>query len=316
MSMRLVEASVDDLMHEAIERVLADGEPIDPGKGSALELRGAMLELTDPRARLSRSETRGRIFSTLGEWCWYLSGSAETEAIAYYIREYRKFDEGGVVWGAYGPRLRCYDGIDQLTRVCEQLRTSRHTRRAVIQVFDHADLDERHEDVPCTCTLQFFARNGVLDLMVHMRSNDAYLGLPHDVFSFTMIQELVARELGLELGRYLHAVGSFHLYDENCREATIFLREGWYEPKAMPAMPDGSPWADVDYLLGREHELRTGELSPLAVADDDKSYWGDLVRLLAMYALHRAGRFDERGLLREGMTTNVFDTAIADKAGQ
>jgi thymidylate synthase len=302
-------------MHEAIDRVLSDGAAIGPGKGRALELRGVLLELTDPRARLSRSETRGRVFSTLGEWCWYLSGSAETKAIAYYIDGYNALDEGGVVWGAYGPRLRSFDGTDQLARVCDQLRTKPDTRQAVIQVFDHADLDTPHEDVPCTCTLQFFARNEVLDLMVHMRSNDAYLGLPHDVFSFTMIQELVACDLGIDLGRYIHAVGSFHLYDRHRSGAAVFLREGWYEPTGMVAMPSGSPWSGVDYLLRRERELRSGELDPLAVADDDNSYWGDLVRLLAMYALHRAGRFDERALLREGMTTNVFDTAIADKAG-
>ena len=31
------------------------------------ELRGVTLQLTNPRARLSRSESRGKVFSALGE---------------------------------------------------------------------------------------------------------------------------------------------------------------------------------------------------------------------------------------------------------
>jgi thymidylate synthase len=37
-------------------------------------------------------------------------------------------------------------------------------------------------------------------MVTTMRSNDAYLGLPHDVFCFTMLQEIIARSLGREIG--------------------------------------------------------------------------------------------------------------------
>ena len=43
-------------------------------------------------------------------------------------------------------------------------------------------------------------------MLTYMRSNDAYWGLPHDVFAFTMLQEILARSLTLELGTYKHAV--------------------------------------------------------------------------------------------------------------
>ena len=66
-------------------------------------MQGAILELTNPRARLSRSVTRGRIFSALGELCWYLSGTNAVEPISYYLSHYRLSGENGAVFGGYGP---------------------------------------------------------------------------------------------------------------------------------------------------------------------------------------------------------------------
>ena len=60
--------------------------------------------------------------------------------------------------------------------------------------------------------MQFIVRCEELHLFVCMRSNDAFMGLPHDVFAFTMLQELVARLIGCELGHYHHFVSSLHLY--------------------------------------------------------------------------------------------------------
>src|ERR1043165_8344585 len=106
-------------------------------------------------------------------------------------------------------------GIDQIAQVRKLLSDPERSpsRKAVIQLFNAEDISEDHEDVPCTCTLQFLLRKAGLDLFVSMRSNDAYRGLPHDVFAFTMLQEILARDLGKPVGRYKHAAGSLHLYE-------------------------------------------------------------------------------------------------------
>ena len=41
-------------------------------------------------------------------------------------------------------------------------------------------------------------RSGQMDMITYMRSNDVFLGLPHDIFAFTMIQEIMARTLSVE----------------------------------------------------------------------------------------------------------------------
>jgi len=73
--------TLDDVMHDVIEAIQSHGERICPGKGAATELAGVLLEVTNPRARLSRTEVRGKPFSCLGELCWYLAGSNGLEFI-------------------------------------------------------------------------------------------------------------------------------------------------------------------------------------------------------------------------------------------
>ena len=92
-----------------------------------------------------------------------------------------------------------------------------------------------------------------------MRSNDVFRGLPHDLFCFTMLQELIARSVGVELGSYHHMVGSSHMYEEDAKQLEEFIAEGWQATTlAMPTMPLGDPCSGVTHLLNVERQLRTG----------------------------------------------------------
>lgn len=306
----LIEDSLDDLMRAALESVFDHGETVSPTKGPNHELRGVMLQLTKPRARLSRSESRGKVFSALGELIWYLSGSNDTNQITHYISPYSAYDEDGVIFGGYGPRLR--GGADQLTTVIGLLREKPSTRRAVIQLFEGADLLEPHKDVPCTCSLQFLSRAEGLDLIVCMRSNDAFIGLPHDVFCFSMIQELVARCVGVEVGQYVHVAGSLHLYEADAKDARRFLAEGYHETNEMPPMPGVDPMASVDEICAAEARLRSGS-DPHSVTLPSDPYWADLARLLVVFELSRQGRADEVPLVASQMSTNVYKLHVADR---
>ncbi|MGH9906149.1 MAG: thymidylate synthase [Pyrinomonadaceae bacterium] len=157
---------------------MSHGEPINPSQGPCKELRGVLLELTNPRSRISRTETRGKPFSCLGELCWYLAQCNELEFIRYYIRQYEESADGGFVIGGYGPRLFDWKEMNQFQNVTETLRTKRDSRQAVVQLFDSTDLAKNHKSIPCTCTLQFMLRDDRLHLVANMRSNDAYIGLP------------------------------------------------------------------------------------------------------------------------------------------
>ena len=246
--MKIRASTLDDLLHEVYRRLIKRGKVVTPSKGSALEATGVLIELTNPLARMSRSETRHLLFSCFGELLWYLAGDNTLSFIRYYAPKYPSEGDGDTLRAAYGPRLRTSDR-DQLGWVAEMLRERADTRRAVIPIYSEIDAHSGLLEVPCTCTLQFLLRDRRLELVAHMRSNDAYIGLPHDVFAFTMIQEIVARSLNVEVGPYKHLVGSLHLYEKDRKAAERFLAEGFLTKRSMPPMPLGDQCENISTVL-------------------------------------------------------------------
>lgn len=309
--------SLDDLLAKVYRQLLARGIRIQPTKGAAREIYGVLLKLSAPRLRLSRTESRGILFSCLGELLWILAGSNALDFIEHYIAEYTKSsDDMQTIFGAYGPRMFGRRPNDQLARVISSLRSKPDSRQAVVQLFDRRDTLEHHRDIPCTCTLQFVIRDRRLHMLTSMRSNDAWLGLPHDVFAFTMIQELVARSLGVELGEYRHSVGSLHLYERDDKKAIRYLEEGWQRGRPMPPMPQGDPWSSVRTLLDFEEVVRNGDGSSFDPRLSMDPYWADLATLLAIYKAGKtSGNHNEIKRLKRRLTNDVYAMYINKRYG-
>ena len=296
--MKIESSTIDDILNNVLKRLIKKTKSFRHSKGTAKEQIGALLILTQPNARLSRSESRATLFSCLGETLWYLDGSSSLDRISYYISGYR--DKIGLdaatrhAPGAYGPRIFGSGDGNQFERIYQLLSDPKRkeTRKAVIQVYDKSDLiihlnnGESGNDVPCTVSLQFFVRSNKLHLMSHMRSNDAFLGLPHDIFAFTFLQEIMARRIGIGLGNYIHSVGSLHLYEEHEDKAREYLSEGYQDQIPMPTMPSGNPNASLTWLMNQEERLRLGA-NEIKDHESHDPYWRDLARLLLLKRLHK-----------------------------
>lgn len=306
-------STLDDLLMGVYPEIKRAGRLIHPSKGDAYELTGVLLEIKNPLGRLSRTEKRSTLFSCFGELLWYLTKRHDLQFIEYYIKHYTHYSDDGVtIYGGYGPRLFDLNGIDQVQSVINCLLEKQDSRQAVIQIFGAGDITKKRKDVPCTCTLQFLLRDGRLDMLTSMRSNDAFMGLPHDVFAFTMLQEIIARTIGVELGSYKHVVGSLHLYLKNEQDVDQYIDEGWQENIAMPPMPIGDPWGSVRTLLDAESDIRSGkelDASSLGL----QPYWEDLVRLLQIWRGYKDKRRDYIHKLMEEMHSDIYDTYIKKK---
>ena len=91
----------------------------------------------------------------------------------------------------------------------------------------------------------YIAETNKLHFSVHMRSNDAILGLPTDVAFFTMLQQQMWKQLkespytdkykDLELGHYIHFDNSLHLYDRNFKLVEEMLSED-FKPSSLPSL--------------------------------------------------------------------------------
>lgn len=304
--------TLDDLMQEILCELLKDQDFITATRSDELgdftEIVGASLVLTNPRARLSRSESKGKLFSALGEFFWYMSGTNALDFIDYYIPNvYKKEADNDVVHSGYGDRLFSRFGINQLENIIEKLKTNPTSRKAVIQIFSALDLQYR--SVPCTCTLQFLLRNQRLHLLVNMRSNDAYLGLPHDVFAFTMIQEIVARSLGVDIGIYKHFVGSLHLYKIHHSNAEKYLNEGWQNDISMDPMPIGDPWPVLEIVQDIERQLRANSKADLTNIDIHE-YWRDICLILTIWRKIKEKDYKECDQLKNKLVSKFYNTFI------
>ena len=67
--------TIDDLLASVYADLLKESSGTEATRGNFVEFIGCMLVLNNPRARLSRSYSRGKIFSGLAELLWYLSGA-------------------------------------------------------------------------------------------------------------------------------------------------------------------------------------------------------------------------------------------------
>ena len=129
-----------------------------------------------------------------------------------------------------------------------------------------------------------------------MRSNDAYLGFPHDVFCFTMIQEIVARSLGIGVGEYHHFASSLHLYEHDQSNVRVYLDEGFQNPTfMMPKMPSGCQNSNLARFLDVEQGIREGTIEDASTIDLP-TYWRDLALVLLR---HADTKFKRGQLVRE-----------------
>lgn len=206
--------NIADLFAGAVA-LAKDGMRVSPRNSGTREVLGVSLHLIEPRARLLCAPP-ARILNpayAAAETVWILSGS-DAPWIFDYNSRLRQYADDGVLRGAYGPRLRNWAGkVDQLHRVVDVLKADRDSRRAVIQLYDPSRDAHGHKDVPCTLGFRFHLRDGRLHMSTTMRSQDVWTGMPYDVFTFTVLHELVAGWLGVEPGVYHHHVDSLHIYE-------------------------------------------------------------------------------------------------------
>lgn len=181
----------------------------------AYELVNANLQLNNPtKNTMCNCARKMPLRYAIGELLWYNSCSPTWKAIYPYSKFWKDIsDDGEHVNSNYGFCIHNKYTFDQWKMVKELLQNNPNSRQAVIHIKEARDLiTHPTKDLNCTIALQFILRNNKLDLIVTMRSNDIWLGLPYDLFNFTCMQIQMAMELGVEIGTYYHNAASLHLY--------------------------------------------------------------------------------------------------------
>lgn len=118
-------------------------------------------------------------------------------------------DVYGSQWRAW--KTRQGDTIDQISDVIETLRTHPDSRRMIVSAWNPEDVPSMALP-PCHTMFQFYVADGKLSCQLYQRSADIFLGVPFNIASYALLTNLIAKEVGLKPGDFVHTLGDAHIY--------------------------------------------------------------------------------------------------------
>ena len=193
------------------------------------------LSATFPLVTTKKLHMRSIIFELL----WFLSGDTNIR----FLNDHRVSiwdewaDERGDLGPVYGKQWRrweCADGrvIDQMSQLLDQIRHNPDSRRLIISAWNVGDVDKMKLP-PCHLLFQFYIANNKLSCKLTQRSADAFLGVPFNIASYSLLTYMIAQQCGLEIGDFVWSGGDCHIYSNHMDQVNEQLSR---EPQPLPQL--------------------------------------------------------------------------------
>lgn len=108
--------------------------------------------------------------------------------------------------------------VDQIANVIESIKENPTSRRHIVSAWNVGELDQMALQ-PCHILFQFYVRKGeYLDCHLYQRSADAFLGVPFNIASYSLLTYMVAQVTSLKPGRFIHSFGDAHIYKNHLKQ--------------------------------------------------------------------------------------------------
>ncbi|ELY8694917.1 thymidylate synthase [Listeria monocytogenes] len=130
-----------------------------------------------------------------------------------------KYGELGNIYGKQWRGWKTSQGetIDQLADLIEMIKTNPNSRRLIVSAWNPEDIPNMALP-PCHSLFQFYVADGKLSCQLYQRSADIFLGVPFNIASYALLTHLIAREVGLDVGEFIHTMGDAHLYNNHIEQ--------------------------------------------------------------------------------------------------
>ena len=254
--------------HELIERVLAEGMKKEDRTGTGtLSVFGHQMRFNLQEGFPMMTTKKLHLKSILHELIWFIRGETNIRYLCQHgVRiwddwPYAKYKASAdfqgedirafaarvaedaafaAQWGELGPvyghQWRSWPGpngaVDQLKQVLEDLRKNPDSRRHIVSAWNPGYIDQMALP-PCHAFFQFYVADGKLSCQLYQRSADIFLGVPFNIASYALLVHFMARDLGLEVGDFVHTLGDAHIYSNHLDQVKLQISR---EPRALPSL--------------------------------------------------------------------------------
>ena len=148
--------------------------------------------------------------SVVHELLWFLKGDTNIQ----YLKDHNVkiwdawADKNGDLGPVYGKQWRSWESpngekIDQIQNVLDTLKNNPDSRRIIVNAWNVGELGDMAL-TPCHCLFQFYVANGKLSCQLYQRSADMFLGVPFNIASYALLTMMIAQEVGLAPGEFVH----------------------------------------------------------------------------------------------------------------
>ncbi|KID42589.1 thymidylate synthase [Fructilactobacillus fructivorans] len=131
----------------------------------------------------------------------------------------KKYGDLGLVYGSQWRKWKTSHGdtIDQIKNVIETIKNNPDSRRMIVSAWNPEDIGSMALP-PCHVMFQFYVNDGKLSCQLYQRSGDIFLGVPFNIASYALLTNLIAKEVGLEPGDFVHTLGDAHIYSNHIEQ--------------------------------------------------------------------------------------------------
>ncbi len=163
--------------------------------------------------------------SMLHELLWYLSGENHIRNLRKHTKIWDAWaDDEGNLETAYGYYWRRFPSpiqdaagqwqvreVDQIQYVIDTLRSQPTSRRLVVTAWEPGNA-EQSKLPPCHYSFVFNASGNRLNCHLTQRSGDVALGIPFNLACYATLTQMIAQEVGMDLGHFSHTIVDAHIY--------------------------------------------------------------------------------------------------------
>lgn len=225
-----------EILQELVDKHEADPTPREDRTGTGtFSVFGRQIRFDLQKGFPLLTTKRVHFKSLAEELLWMLAGDTNIKRLNDAgVRIWDEWaDERGELGPVYGAQWRYWDGyVDQIQILIENLKEKPNDRGHVVSAWNASDLEDMALR-PCHCLFQFYVEDGKLSCQLYQRSADIFLGVPFNIASYALLTHIIAREVGLGVGEFIHTFGDVHLYANHVEQAKEQLSR---EPRRLPTL--------------------------------------------------------------------------------